>query len=95
MLGIFLADSLILPFFLRNRFISSLFSILLINAVYHLLVNKNKGEGMGGGGGGVFDFNARKRGGGLIDFPALKRGRGLIREGGLHRGFTVFVQTSP
>ena len=82
MLGIFLADSLILPFFLRNRFISSLFSILLINAVYHLLVNKNKGEGMGGGGG-------------LIDFPALKRGRGLIREGGLHRGFTVFVQTSP
>ena len=51
MLGIFRADSLILSFFLRNRFIGSLLSIPLINTVYHLLVNNNKGEGRGGEGG--------------------------------------------
>ena len=48
---IFLADSLLLSFFLRNRFIGSLLSIPLINTVYHLLVNNNKGEERGEEGG--------------------------------------------
>ena len=72
----FLPASVLLLFFLRNRFIGSFLSIPLINAVHKLLVNNNKGEGRGG----------LKREGGHINFLPLRRVGGLIREGAYLRG---------